>query len=315
MLKNIALISFFIAFTVVMLGAWVRLTDAGLGCPDWPGCYGDILVPNNVDLIDGFDQSLDDRPFNSGKAWREMIHRYLASALGILCLAILALAWKRGEKILLPVLLVLMVGFQGILGMLTVTWLLKPVIVMAHLLGGLTTLSLLFLIVRKDKPKITASINLKRLVLIGFFALITQIALGGWTSSNYAATACPDFPTCQSQWWPDSMNFTNGFDLWNEIGIDYEGGILDSQARTAIHFSHRLGAIALILVTLIVGFSLRKISTTFILGSALLAILSVQVSIGISLIIFAFPITLAVLHNGFAALFLIAMVEAVRKTH
>ena len=315
MLKNIALVSFFLAFTVVILGAWVRLTDAGLGCPDWPGCYGDLLVPSNVDLIDGFDQSLDDRPFDSGKAWREMIHRYLASALGILCLAILALAWKRRKSLLLPVLLVLTVGFQGILGMLTVTWLLKPVIVMAHLLGGFTTLSLLFLIIRKNKPKITTTINIRRLMLIGLFTVIAQIALGGWTSSNYAATACPDFPTCQAQWWPDNMNFTNGFDLWHEIGIDYEGGILDNQARTAIHFSHRLGAIALILVTLIIGFSLRKIPATFMLGSALLAILSVQVSIGISLIIFALPITLAVLHNGFAALLLLFMIGAHRKTY
>jgi cytochrome c oxidase assembly protein subunit 15 len=314
MLKNIALTSFFLAFIVVMLGAWVRLTDAGLGCPDWPGCYGDLIVPSDPLQIDGFDQSLNDRPFDEGKAWREMAHRYLASILGLLCLTIFILAWKRGEKILLPTLLISTIVFQGILGMLTVTWLLKPLIVIAHLLGGLTTLSLLFLIVRHNSQKTTYSKKLSKLLVLGLGAVIVQIALGGWTSSNYAAVACPDFPTCQAQWWPDNMNFKDGFDLWHGIGIDYEGGILDNEARTAIHFTHRLSAIFVTVILLIIGFLLRKIPTTLVLGSGLLAVLSVQISIGIALISFGFPITLAVLHNGVGALLLLTIIEAVRRT-
>src|SRR3984885_3569207 len=237
--RRLALAGALLAATVVVLGAWVRLTDAGLGCPDWPGCYGHIY-PNtgHVDAQAGFQFS---------KALHEMIHRYFATTLGIIITVLLGWAVrfrKDRDQPLIPVaLLFVVVCLQGALGALTVTLLLKPLIVTAHLLGGLTTLGLLcWLSLNPETRQLTPrQAALRKYAFVGLAALILQIALGGWTSTNYAAVACPDFPTPQPSFWPQ-MDYRDAFVLGRGLGIDYEGGVLANPARVAIHFTHRLGA-------------------------------------------------------------------------
>ena len=224
-----------LAACVVVLGAWVRLTDAGLGCPDWPGCYGHV-----------FPQTTH----HFAQAVHEMVHRYFASTLGAIIAALLGLGMAQPQgsarsRVKPVAVLFLVVCIQGALGMKTVTLLLQPLIVTAHLLGGLTTLALLWwLSLTPERRPLTASepglLQVRRLG--GIAVLVLQIALGGWTSTNYAAVACPDLPTCQHSWWP-AMDFRDAFVLWRGLGVDYEGGVLADPARVAIHFTHRLGAV------------------------------------------------------------------------
>ena len=303
-----------LAFFVIFIGAWVRLTDAGLGCPDWPGCYGSLLVPNTAEEVISFSEIYPDRPFDSGKAWREMIHRYLATLLGLLCLSLSIIAFLNrrspNQNVLLAFLLLVTVIFQGLLGMWTVTLLLKPVIVMAHLIGGLTTLGILSWLSRWKAPHLKASDSIKRIAFISLLVLIVQISLGGWTSSNYAALSCPDFPKCQASWWPPVMDFQEGFILWRGIGIDYEGGILEHPARVAIHFSHRLGAIFSSLIIGLLAFRLLKLPTTRLDGIFVLTALVAQLSLGVSIVAFGIPLFIAVAHNAVAALLLLTVLNA-----
>ena len=314
-----------LALLVVVIGAWVRLTDAGLGCPDWPGCYGQLVVTESTrEAAEAFPE----RPLDVGKAWREMIHRYLATGLGLLCLIMSGLAWFNrrdpDQPTRLPHVLLAVVIFQGLLGMWTVTLLLQPVIVMAHLLGGLTTLGLVFWLGewrpalariagaahRPVHAQPTASSWLARTGIAALAVLAVQIALGGWTSANYAALACPDFPTCQTRWWPPVTDFREGFVLWRELGVDYEGGVLDNPARVAIHFSHRLGAIAATLVLGVLGWMLVRRPRLRPDGIAVLAALGVQLALGASIIVYGVPLAVAVAHNGVAALLLLAVLNA-----
>ncbi len=306
-----------LAFLVVTVGAWVRLTDAGLGCPDWPGCYGQWIVPGNpaeqVDALVAFP----DRPLDVGKAWREMIHRYLATGLGLLCVFLAGLAWLNrhdpAQPTRVPYVLLGVVVFQGALGMWTVTLLLKPVIVMAHLLGGLTTLGLLFWLGewRTGEPSGASKAGaLRPLALVALCVLALQISLGGWTSANYAALACPDFPTCQTRWWPPVADFREGFVMWRGLGIDYEGGVLDNPARVAIHFTHRLGAIV---TTVALGFlawlMLKRVELRPD-GVVLLATLVLQLVLGASIVLYGVPLAIAVAHNGVGALLLLTVLNA-----
>ena len=247
--KKITLTAIVLAFVVIVFGAYVRLTDAGLGCPDWPGCYGFFGVPESSESLLEVEKTFPGQVVESGKAWREMIHRYIASILGFLILILfgLSLSQKRKSgdhrKTRLPFYLLMLVIFQGLLGMWTVTLKVHPAIVSAHLIGGLSTLSLLFFYYKKLN---TINPTIKRLngfVVLGFCFLIIQILLGGWTSTNYAALACPDLPLCYGQIWPDNMDFKTGFLSWQSFGENYEGGLLPPPARTAIHFTHRMGAI------------------------------------------------------------------------
>ena len=209
-----------LAFCVIVLGAYVRLSHAGLGCPDWPGCYGRMIMPLDKEASLAMEHDFKERPVEHGKAWKEMTHRYAAGTLGMLILLILVMAWKarkdQGQSVTLPVILVLLVIFQALLGMWTVTLLLKPVIVMGHLVGGMTLLSLLFwmLLNLSGLNKNDASASRQERLIPWVIAALTmvaiQIMLGGWTSANYAALACPDFPTCQGKWWPQ-MDFLEGF--------------------------------------------------------------------------------------------------------
>ena len=301
-----------LAAAVVVLGAWVRLTDAGLGCPDWPGCYGHIYPQAG--------HSLPQAVFQFGKALHEMIHRYFATTLGliILSLAVWALRQRKDpdQPRALVALLFIVVCLQGALGAFTVTLLLKPLIVTAHLLGGLTTLGLLWwLSLTPERRELSAGESgLRKFALAGLAALILQIALGGWTSTNYAAVACPDFPTCQHSWWPH-MDFRDAFVLWRGLDIDYEGGVLANPARIAIHVTHRLGALAAgsILISLgcLTVLRARSRRLTVAGGFLLLAVL-LQVSIGVSMVHWGMPIVLATLHNAGAALLVISMVWLLR---
>lgn len=316
--RRLVKIALILTFVVVVLGAWVRLTGAGLGCPDWPGCYGTLSVPDTQSEIERAAEAFPERPLESGKAWREMIHRYFASTLGlvIVAIAIAALINRRERKqpVAVPILLVFLVIGQGILGMLTVTWLLKPVIVMGHLLGGLSTLALLGWLAFSDRrlprQRAATSGGINRLAKVGLVAVALQIALGGWTSANYAALACPDFPTCQTEWWP-AMDAGEGFVLWRGLGTDYEGGVLDNAARTAIHMAHRIGALVVtfLLVVLVVLIA-RRVEDPLVrraniyVGGAL----ALQLTLGITIVVKSLPLSLATAHNGVAALLLLATI-------
>jgi cytochrome c oxidase assembly protein subunit 15 len=314
---NVARAATLLAFAVVVIGAWVRLTDAGLGCPDWPGCYGRLVVS----ALSAADPATADltalRPLDTGKAWREMIHRYLASTLGLLCLALGALAVLNrsspAQPRRLPLVLVVLVVFQGLLGMWTVTLLLKPIVVVSHLLGGLATLALLFWLARAPATPLRVGSQVRVLATAALALLILQIALGGWTSANYAAFACPDFPTCQTQWWPEIADFDEAFVLWRGIGIDYEGGVLDHPARVAIHFVHRLGAVVATLGLATLGAVLAAERESRWEGIAIMAALASQVGIGVAIVLFEVPLWAAVAHNGVAALLLLSIVNAHRR--
>lgn len=303
-----------LALGVVVLGAWVRLTDAGLGCPDWPGCYGTLTVPSDADELAFATEAYPERPVETQKAWNEMIHRYFAGTLGLLVFALVVLAWRARrddpqQPVGLPSALGILIVFQALLGMWTVTLLLKPVIVMLHLLGGMATLGLLFwLTLRAWRPGRRSVVPIAGLALAGLCVVYAQIALGGWTSTNYAALACPDWPTCQGQWWPES-DFSEAFVMWRGTGVDYEGGVLDGEARTAIHLTHRIGAVV---VTALLGWllwsALRSArGAVRIAGGAVATALVLQISIGLGIIELSLPLWLATAHNGGGALLLLSL--------
>ena len=310
-----------VALAVIVFGAYVRLSDAGLGCPDWPGCYGRLTVPSAAANVHLERPDWHTRPLAAGKAWREMIHRYLASTLGlgivILAGAALWPATRGGTSRVVLVLLPLVI-FQGLLGMWTVTLLLKPLVVSAHLLGGLATLSLLWwncLTVRAARPADAVPRMLYFAARTALVILVMQIFLGGWTSANYAALACTDFPTCQGQWWPQT-DFREAFTLWRGLGINYEFGVLDTPARTAIHVTHRAGAS---LTALVIGISAmlawrRPERRLRRLASCILAALALQVCLGIANVLGGLPLPIAVAHNGVAAIMLQTLVTLVYVT-
>ena len=327
-LPRIAFLATLLALCVVLLGAYVRLSDAGLGCPDWPGCYGRIVPPTESEAVAAANAAFPERIVEVAKAWKEQLHRYAASLLGLLIIALAVLHQRHPYRPAgrIPVLLVALVIFQGLLGMWTVTLLLKPLVVTAHLLGGLATLSLLwwtFLSVRSSAvhPLARATEPPRRRafrwLLPALAVLIVQIALGGWTSTNYAAWACGmDFPDCHGSLWPE-MDFATGFTLWHGLGRDYEFGILDTPARTAIHWTHRLfaivaalvlGATALRLMTLGGGGGLSRV------GLALVLLLLLQLGLGVSNVILGLPLWVAVAHNGGAALLLLCLVTGLHAT-
>lgn len=321
---KIALVATVLALCVVVLGAYVRLSDAGLGCPDWPGCYGKITVPEEELHIEAANQAYPDRPVEAHKAWKEMIHRYFAGVLGLLVLSLAVIAFRNrkqaNQQVFLPLALLGIILFQALLGMWTVTLLLKPLVVMAHLLGGLTTLSLLWwLTLKENQLRQTTAYHhtnvtdpaLQKWAVIGLVVLVLQIALGGWTSSNYAALICTDFPACRAgQWWPE-MDFKDAFILWRGLGVNYEFGVLDHPARTAIHMSHRFGALITFLLLLWVGIR-TMVATAHSrlrwIAWILLAVLFIQVLLGILNVLLSLPLFIAVAHNGVAALLLLVLV-------
>ncbi|MEW5008134.1 MAG: COX15/CtaA family protein [Cycloclasticus sp.] len=312
-LQRLSLFGILLALFVVILGAYVRLSDAGLGCPDWPGCYGSLIVDDSQQGIHAAAKSFPERPLESSKAWKEMTHRYFASALGFVILLLTYFAWRQpqlGQRGLTLSLLILVL-FQGALGMWTVTLLVKPVIVMGHLLGGLSILSLLFLLLlrlaNKRLPTIKNNPVLKVLAPAALLVLVLQIALGGWTSTNYAALACPELPTCLDESWQPDVDYQEGFVLWRGLGVDYEYGVLTNQARAAIHWVHRIGAVVTTVLLTLLAFLLFRIGAKTEV-KLLLGCLFSQLLLGVLNVVFSLPLPLAVAHNGVAALLLLSVV-------
>jgi len=324
-IRRLALIGALLCFGVVVLGGYTRLSNSGLGCPDWPGCFGHIAPTGSAEH---YASDADVR-----KAWIEMIHRYFASTLGLIIVVIAALSIRArrvpGVRVGFSLLLLVLVVLQGMLGMLTVTWLLKPLIVTGHLVGGLTTFALLlwlWLTMRSEMRevdghtvlagnRVAESGHKARLwAALSLAALALQVGLGGWTSSNYAAVACPDVPKCQAQWFPEA-DYKDAFVLWRGLGINYAGGVLDHPARVAIHFTHRLGALLASALLLLAVFSaLRGLGAGPRWAAlAVVAALAAQISIGVFMVLRAFPLELAAGHNAGAALLVAATVWLNRK--
>ncbi len=341
-IRRLALAGVLLCFVVVVLGAYVRLNAAGLGCPDWPGCYGHV-TPLGAEHNAAAQAAFPNRPLDTDKAWKEMVHRYAAGTLVLIIVVITALAITYRNRKLLRVpymgALLATIVVQAALGMLTVTWQLKPLIVTLHLVFGMTTLGLLWWLWLSlpshswggmpmhtgGRPgfngasgggSVGAAMRVaQRLALIGLLALAIQITLGGWTSSNYAAVACPDFPTCQNSWWPHT-DYRNAFVLWHGLSINYEGGILDNPARVAIHLTHRIGAlVATLALAAAAGFVLlrKNIVTATPAAYAVLGALAFQLTIGISMVLKAFPLRLTTAHTAGAALLLLATLTLVRR--
>ena len=315
--KKITLTAIVLAFIVIVFGAYVRLTDAGLGCPDWPGCYGFFGVPESSESLLEVEKTFPGQVVESGKAWREMIHRYIASTLGFLILILfgLSLSQKRKSgdhrKTRLPFYLLILVIFQGLLGMWTVTLKVHPAIVSAHLIGGLSTLSLLFFYYKKLNTINPTIERLNGFVVLGFCFLIIQILLGGWTSTNYAALGCPDLPLCYGQIWPDNMDFKTGFLSWQSFGENYEGGLLPPPARTAIHFTHRMGAIVALFLLGSIGIKYLSHKHKSVQSAAkyFLAALIIQLMIGVVMVWTSINLSLATAHNAFAAILLLSFIN------
>lgn len=371
---KLALLGCIIAVMVLGLGAFTRLVDAGLGCPDWPTCYGHTLWPETEAEVSAANQAFPDMPVEHDKTWPEMVHRYFAQSLGLLVIGIYVLALRRENQgqpvklvsgllalniamtvatiiygavlepyavgsVLLSMLVLLYLGItrgvsnqpyklaaftlvfiilQGLFGMWTVTLKLWPQVVTSHLLGGFTTLGLLWLLTLRYNNQrwqlpvdAFASIkSLRRWVLLGLFIVIVQIALGGWTTSNYAAVACPDLPTCQQQWLPP-MDFAQAFNISQGIGPNYLGGLMTNEARVAIHFSHRVGAIVTtvyLLGLVLVLFKNVAVKQSKTMAKVVLSVLLLQVALGLGNILFNFPVHVAVAHNLVGALLLLTMI-------
>ncbi|MEE8057422.1 MAG: COX15/CtaA family protein [Pseudomonadales bacterium] len=377
---KLALIATIFAVFVLGLGAFTRLMDAGLGCPDWPTCYGHVLWPETAEEVDVANQAFPDMPVEQDKTWPEMVHRYFAESLGLLTIAIFVIAVRRQQPqqqkqqpitlvssllllniiltvativygvvmepyavssvaltmlvlaylgmkngcraspqpFKLPAFILAFIILQGLFGMWTVTLKLWPQVVTAHLLGGFTTFSLLWLLTLRlnNQPWQVSAASLQQLqrfrvwTLLGLIIVVLQVALGGWTTSNYAAVACPDLPTCQGQWLP-AMNFSQGFNVIQRIGPNYLGGTMDNEARIAVHFSHRVGAIVTacyLLIVVALLFNRIAIPETRRMAHIIFAVLGLQIALGLGNIIFKFPVTVAVGHNLVGALLVVTMV-------
>jgi cytochrome c oxidase assembly protein subunit 15 len=309
--RAVTVLTLFLTFDLVLFGAFTRLTDSGLGCPDWPGCYGNASPFGAHHEIRSAEAALPDGPVTQRKAWVEMIHRYLATAVGALITVLCVMAWRRWTRRghapapspWWATATLLWVCVQGAFGALTVTMKLYPAVVTAHLLGGLALLALLAAQDEAFQPRPLQLSALLRGAVAGVAGLaLLQIALGGWVSTNYAVLACGDFPTCQGQWWPE-MDFAHGFTFRRDLGLTAAGEGLPFPALTAIHYTHRLVAYALLAALLTLAWALRRtgepMAGRFGLGLALVA--AWQLGTGISNVVLGWPLAAAVAHTGGAA--------------
>jgi cytochrome c oxidase assembly protein subunit 15 len=316
------LITFYALF-VVMLGAYTRLSDSGLGCPDWPGCYGQITVASTSTAIQKANSLYPNAPIEQRKAWPEMIHRYFAGFLGILIIGMSLFRINRTRKqyedlSIIPVLLIFLVIFQALLGKWTVSWALHPLAVMPHLIGGMLITAVLFwqLLGISQRPTISPCNNLTVfLSWLLFIFVLTQIALGGWTSSQYAALSCPDFPFCKGSLWP-KMSFSEAFSSIPSLA-NYEGGVLSTEARTAIHVSQRIGALIIAGITATLSWQLfSKNSIDYSPHAIRIVILLIfQILFGIANVILQLPILIATLHNAIGCLFLLSITALLYDIH
>jgi heme a synthase len=317
MYRGLVFVAFALAFVVVVFGAYVRLNDAGLGCPDWPGCYGPATVPQAQAMGAAAQDKFAGSGLEPRKAWIEMIHRYLAGTLGLLILAIAILAWRRARSRSstrvpwLQTILVALVAFQAALGMWTVTLLLKPAIVTLHLLGGMLTLSLLAWLALREMtwrplPHAVVASKWRPWAMLALAIAFCQILLGGWVSTNYAALACVDFPTCHGTLAPPA-DYQHGFHVFRELGMSPEGTPLSNEALNAIHWTHRLGAVLTLLLVGGVGVATLRPDRLRPFALLVLVALALQIGIGISNVLLMLPLGLAVAHNAGAAFLVIAL--------
>jgi len=321
-LHALTVLTLFLTFDLTLFGAFTRLTDSGLGCPDWPGCYGNASPVGASHEIAMAQSAQPTGPVTHGKAWVEMVHRYLATGVGVLILVLAAATWivrwrqrrlpapAEGEHATLsawwPAVTLVWVCLQGAFGALTVTWKLFPAIVTLHLLGAVVLLVLLCIQAVRyrqaaaDRLPAPVSLALRNGLLATSALLLLQIALGGWVSTNYAVLACTQFPTCQGSWWPP-MNFAQGFEIWRHLGVTGDGASLDFSALTAIHYAHRLMAYAVFAALGLLAWQLRRIpplrpQARWLAGLALL-----QLATGLGNVLLGWPLAAAVLHTGGAA--------------
>ena len=322
-LQALMVLTLFLTFDLVMFGAFTRLTDSGLGCPDWPGCYGNASPIGAREEISAAQDAMPTGPVTHGKAWVEMIHRYLASAVGVLIIAINVGVWRQkrqwqregrtGDEPLHPgwaVATLVWVCLQGVFGAWTVTMKLFPAIVTLHLIGGLVLLALLCAqAVRQVRTvqgvqPVQLPVNLRWAMVAALALVWIQVALGGWVSTNYAVLACTTFPTCQGSWWP-AMDFAQGFEIWRPLGLLKDGSHIGFSALTAIHYVHRLFAYLVLVVLVVLGLRmLRAGDSTHPVaaqGRWLLALAALQLVTGLSNVILDWPLAAAVLHTGGAA--------------
>jgi heme a synthase len=320
--RRLTLAALLLCLVLIPLGAYVRLNDAGLGCPDWPGCYGHLGVPSEDHHVAAANAAYPDRPVEAHKGWKEMIHRYIASGLGLVIIALCVVGWrgrKAGLPWKLPLIMLAWVLLQGALGAFTVTWKVMPLIVTAHLLGGMVMFSLswwLWLGQRAaNKPAVPVPNGVRGLAASALLLLTVQIFLGGWTSTNYAALACPEFPNCANgQLWPQQPNYSEAFRLWHPQGQyqSYEYGVLDQPTRQTIHAVHRLGAVVIGSLLLAFGLLLalkggeRRWQA---LGYSLAGMVVLQIVLGISAVHFGLPLAVATAHNAGAMLLLMVVLS------
>lgn len=317
-MKKLVLTSILLALVVIILGAYARLTDAGLGCPDWPGCYGTLLVPQSESLVEAANQAFPERPVEAEKAWNEMIHRYFATALGFLILVIFVTAVvkklrNKAGPVKLPFLLLVLVCLQGALGMWTVTLNLLPVVVMGHLLGGFTVLACLFLLyLRLNNFRIPGGDpQIRRFAkfgIIGILLLVGQIALGGWTSANYASLACTELPICEGNW-ASKLDVPGAFSVPD--ADNYEFGVHSYEERMTMHVMHRFGAVIVFLYICWFVIALYAKASSGIVKRMtvlLILVLGAQIGLGVSNVVYALPLIVATLHNAVAACLLLIMV-------
>lgn len=320
--RKLSLTALLICLVLIPLGAYVRLSDAGLGCPDWPGCYGHIGVPMADHHIEAANEAFPERPVEVHKGWKEMIHRYIAGALGLVIIGLVITGWrgrKAGLPWKLPLLMLFWVLVQGALGAFTVTWKVMPLIVTAHLLGGLIMMALTWLLWLRQReagrPALATPSSFKPLAVLGMALLTVQIYLGGWTSTNYAALACNELPTCtEGRWWPEQPNYYEAFRPWHEQGQyqNYEYGVLDQPTRQTIHAVHRLGAVVVGSALFAMGlfFALRGGQTRWKgLGYSLMGMVVLQIVLGLSAVHFSLPLWVATAHNAGAMLLMMVLLS------
>ena len=319
---RLAMFSALFAFLMILIGAYAHISDAGLGCPDWPGCYGRLFAPTTAQELNETRLYAPRATDEEAKAWKDTLHRYVSGSLGLLMFRLLYLGWQlkkryRKQQVIIPAMVFLLVFSQTILAAMTVKLQFKPLILMSNLVTGLAILGLLWWVALREqrfwKPVNAAPQVLNDLrprAIIGLLLVAVQIILGGWTSANYAGLACPDFPTCRGAWWPN-MEFVEGFVQWRDIGLTYEGGMLSLAASTAVHMAHRLGAVItflyigwLALHTMRLGYENNLCRYGFLV----LVLVTAQVFLGATDVLLHLPIILGVMHTGLAALLLLSLI-------
>jgi heme a synthase len=320
-LHALALLTLMLTFDLVLFGAFTRLTDSGLGCPDWPGCYGSVTPLGARDEIAQAQAAMPTGPVTTGKAWIEMSHRYFATGVGVLILVLAIASWvsREARALVSPwwaTATLVWVCVQGAFGALTVTMKLFPAIVTLHLLGALVLLALLTVqVVQHGKPnhrmgnlggQAVIDIATRRLAWLAFAVMAFQISLGGWVSTNYAVLACSEFPRCQGSWWP-AMNFDQGFEIWRKLGFTQRGEVISFEALTAIHYAHRMMAAIAVLVTAALAWRLNGLSAMRVASRWIAALLGLQLATGLSNVVLGWPLLAALLHTGGAAALVIAL--------